>query len=97
MAELVAVGALDTGPILWLGTVPRLMTLLIAVAAAEDSRLGAVAGHVADLLAVVALASSSSARRVQRLRAVGLVVTSDWLAEVDSKCGSRRLTRAGCN
>jgi hypothetical protein len=76
MAEVVAVLALDARPISWLGALARLVALLIAVAAAEDPWLRTFTRDVALLLAVVACPTSTTpARRVCRLRAVGLVVT----------------------
>jgi hypothetical protein len=75
MTILLTVTALDARPVLRLGTLTSLVALIIAVAATEDFRLGAVARHMTDLLAVVTFASTTtSTRRVLRFGAVGLVV-----------------------
>jgi hypothetical protein len=79
MTELLTVTALDARPILGLVALVGLVALFVAVPAAEYFRLGALARHVANLLAVVTLSSTtSSARSAQRLRTVGLVVAESY-------------------
>jgi hypothetical protein len=66
------------------------MTLLVAVAAAEDFRLRTLAGHMADVLAVVALTpttTTATARVVGRLCAFRLVVATIGQRMFDAKKG----------
>jgi hypothetical protein len=60
VAVLLAVVALDTTPVFRLGTVDSLMLHRVAVAAAENLGLRALARDMAKLLAVVALTTATA-------------------------------------
>lgn len=76
MAVLGAVGALDTAPVLGLRALAAHVTLGVAVAAALDTRLGAVRDVVTRLETVEASSASATASaRLEGLRAVSLAVT----------------------
>lgn len=85
MTIVVAVAALDSGPIARLGTVTSSVALLVTVAALHNARLVTFAGHVAFLAAVVtctsAAASASASFTGARLGAIRLVVAGQELAD----------------
>lgn len=76
MAVLGAVGAFDTAPVLGLRALAAHVTFGVAVAAALDTRLGAVRDVVTRLETVEASSASATASaRLEGLRALSLAVT----------------------
>lgn len=71
MAELIAFVALDSRPVLGLGTLASLMSGRVAVAATEDLGLGTVTRNVTNLLAIKTFAISSATGTAHGLAGIG--------------------------
>jgi hypothetical protein len=80
VTEVVAIAALDAAPVARLGTLPRRMTFLIAVAAFHHARLVTLAGQVTLIAAVMASTSAATSHRLTWLSAIGLAMADKTLA-----------------